>query len=199
MSKRLPELIEPLRLAENRRLLQGRLGLATLKRIAHSLAEDSLSKPEETEVSVDLQFGIDDAGQANIRGWIEAELQLICQRCMQTMTYPVKSRVSLAIVQSDAQAEQLPGHYEPLLLPDEEDDQKLVSLSALVEDELILALPVIAMHKVEDCPAGDQFQPQTTSAKQDENDKAAQQAVTQKPNPFAVLEQLKEGQTKTRK
>lgn len=181
MSKRLPDIIEPLRLAEKDRLLQGRLAVAKMKRLASSLADT------EGEVEVDLQFSLDEGGQPNIQGRLSAQLKLICQRCMQEMTYAANSKVSLAIVNSEALAEKLPDNYEPLLLLSGAE----VSLSELVEDELILTLPAVAMHAIDECPAGDQFRSSPETNVNSGSHKTAELIETTKPNPFAVLEQLK--------
>lgn len=177
---RLPEFIEPLRLAEKNSLLEGRVSLAKMKRIAPSLSDN------KGELAVKLQFGIDDGRQANIRGRVCGDIHLICQRCMQPMTYTVDSKVSLAIVQNEAQADDLPGYYEPLVA----DEEGNVSLTELVEDELILALPAVVMHDIKECPAGDRFapkrEPQPTGVSG-----AEQGRDPERPNPFAVLQQLK--------
>jgi len=51
----------------------------------------------------------------------------------------------------------------------------------IVEDELILALPLVALHEMKDCPAAD------AQVGQDEQNKVS----PQRENPFAVLAELK--------
>jgi uncharacterized protein len=193
MSKRLPELIEPVRLAEKNSLLEGRVSLARMKRLAPSLykgaagGNENESSENQGELEVKLQFGIDENRQANIRGRIVGNIQLICQRCMQAMTFKVDNKVSLAIVGTDTQAANLPGYYEPLVT----DEEGNVSLTELVEDELILALPTVAMHDIKECPAGDRFVSKQERPKQGQVSDADQDVESGRPNPFAVLEQLK--------
>lgn len=195
MSRRLPEFIEPLRLVEKRQALQGDIALSQMKRLV-SLLSDSADEDERAngsgdsdgDVRVDLQFGVDDSGQANIRGMLTARLQLNCQRCMQPMKFDVEAHVSLAIVHNDSQAKNLPDRYEPLLLRKDDVSTDKVSLTELVEDELLLALPAIAMHKIEECPAGDELLSRHNDGSVDETVEVAKSI---KPNPFAVLEQLK--------
>jgi len=179
MSKRLPVLIEPLRLAEKSSLLEGRISLGQMKRVASSLFD------RKGDLAVNLQFGMDENRQPNIRGTISGKITLVCQRCMQAMDYTVASKVSLAIVRSDAQATNLPAKYDPLMV----DEEGKISLVDLVEDELILALPTVAMHAISDCPAGDQFLHHTDEPSAADDEKPV--AQPDKPNPFAVLEQLK--------
>ncbi len=57
---------------------------------------------------------------------LKAQLKLICQRCNQEMQYPLNETITL-----DEEAS-----FEPM---------------SLLEDELILALPMIPMHEEKDC------------------------------------------------
>ena len=115
MSKRLPALIEPLRLAEKSSLLEGQLPLSQMKRLTPVLFVGK-GVEDKGELAISLQFDIDESRQANIQGRINGEITLVCQRCMQGMTYKIDTTVSLAIVRNDAQAVKLPSHYEPLIL-----------------------------------------------------------------------------------
>ena len=70
------------------------------------------------------------------------------------------------------------------------------SLTELVEDELLLALPVAPVHAVEQCPAGDRFGTKETTPKQGVSNYSEGSRTTQaseRPNPFAVLADLKAG------
>jgi uncharacterized protein len=72
-------------------------------------------------------------------------------------------------------------------LEDEESEEDVLVLSRdfnlleLIEDELLMALPVVPKHEV--CPA-----PVKLQAQDADFDEAAPE---QKPNPFAILQQLK--------
>lgn len=167
MSDRLEELIDPLSLATKGRSIEGRIPLAKLARLAPSL----LSTEGEAEAS--LRFGIDEGRMPNVSGHVRATLILQCQRCMQGMQYKVDSRIRLGIVTSRKAAESLPEYYDPLLVSGAE-----IKAADIVEDELILALPIVAMHEMTECPAGGKFQPQG-------------EAEPKRENPFAVLAELK--------
>ena len=99
-------------------------------------------------------------------------VELTCQRCLQALTQALQVRRSIRFVRDEAEAERL----------DEEFDDDVLALrstgldlQALVEDELILAMPIVARH--ETCP-----QPLPPFAAQD---------IEPAPNPFAVLAALK--------
>jgi uncharacterized protein len=73
-------------------------------------------------------------------------LQLTCQRCLQPMTVALDLQPRLRFVQGEARAEAL----------DEDSDEDVLALTPaldllpLIEDELILALPLVPRH--ERCP-----------------------------------------------
>ena len=87
-------------------------------------------------------------GEAEIRLRLHAQatLQMVCQRCLQPMTVALDVQPSLRFVGDEAQAEAL----------DEDSDEDVLALSPaldlqpLVEDEMILALPLVPRH--ERCP-----------------------------------------------
>lgn len=170
MSDRLPTQIEPYRLAKAQAVLRGDLALATMSRLADLLASD------EGDVAVDLHFGIDPDGIAFIAGHVSGRLMLQCQRCLQAMPFDVDVELMLGAVASEAQVERLPERYEPLVVT-----SPTVSLSAIVEDEIILSLPIVTVHDDPAC--------QPANAPEDEMAEAAMKAKA--PNPFAVLAELK--------
>jgi uncharacterized protein len=169
MSDRLDELIEPLLLAAKGRTLKGRIPLAQLGRLVPSLYGT------EGFAEAELRFDRDEVGLPCIKGRINALLTLQCQRCMQAMTLPLTVEVSLGIVTSKDAAEKLPENYDPLLVTAEP-----MKVADIVEDELILALPLVAMHEIKDCPSGERFQ-----RTEEETAEPARE------NPFAILAELK--------
>lgn len=109
---------------------------------------------------------------------LEAEVALpqICQRCLGPVEVPVVVEREFRFVATEKQAE----------AEDEESEEDVLVLSRdfnlleLVEDELLMALPVVPKHEV--CPAPVKLQVADPDFVED---------VEQKPNPFAVLQQLK--------
>ncbi|MGH8281213.1 MAG: YceD family protein [Gammaproteobacteria bacterium] len=70
-------------------------------------------------------------------------LVLICQRCFGKLSCPVTVDFSLIWVRSEADTARLPEAYEPLMSVTGN-----VKLTELVEDELLLALPMVALHEL---------------------------------------------------
>ncbi|CAK0765211.1 23S rRNA accumulation protein YceD [Gammaproteobacteria bacterium] len=142
MRKSWPELIDPFRLADQEREIRGTYPLAKLDRLIPSLHSP------EGEVVFALHFGRDLESKPVIHGQVTTKLSLICQRCLTPMWFLIDCPVFLGIVQSMSEADRLPEEAEPLLVT-----ETLVSIQELIEDELILALPIVATHEMEECPA----------------------------------------------
>jgi len=150
--------------------LKGVFPLSGMKR----LTADAFSK--EGSVEVDIVFTKDGEGYPLMQGTVTTCVQLQCQRCLEGVGVDLELTLSLAFVQKESRVEQVPSIYEAVLLDSEE-----ISLIELLEDELILALPIMAYHS--DCEA---YRYRTD--KELESEKMAEQ----KPeNPFDVLKQLK--------
>jgi len=169
--EKLPVSFDPVRFAKWGRHLEGSIPLSKMSRIA----EQATELRGDVSVSIDCSMG-EDRVRA-LRGHIKAIVPMQCQRCMDEVEIPVDSHFALGVVDSEVFAEKLPEEYEPLMI---EEDEKLF-LQELIEDELILALPIVAMHPKEECKAG-----HTT-----EDDANLVQQESRQESPFAILKDLK--------
>jgi len=168
---RLPDRIDPYRFAETRRILKGRLGVASMRRLVDHLADDT------GEVAVDLEFGVDDDGIRYMRGRLQGELVVPCQRCLGEMTLSMDTEVCLGMISDESLVDRLPEPYEPLVVGDEP-----MYLRDIIEDELILALPVVARHDDGEC-AGELSSGPGTEKESEPGE--------ERENPFAELAKLK--------
>lgn len=118
------------------------------------------------------------AGQAETWLHLDAlvQVQLECQRCLSPIATPLHVERSLRFVAGEDAAAALDADSEEDVLALSRD----LDLQALVEDELLLALPIVPRHEL--CP-------QPLALPPDELDKAAEQAA----HPFAGLAALKRG------
>lgn len=163
MSEEQPQSIDPLHLAHQHRLLKGKFSLATMPRVHDALCAT------DGDVLFEWLFSLDELHRPIIRGWIRASLPMTCQRCLQPMRWEVDAPVALMLVSDEAEAENLPDDIDVLTL-----HTTTVLLGELVENEVILAIPLVPKHEV--CPANEYVLP--TDA-----DLAS--------HPFAVLNTLK--------
>ena len=67
---------------------------------------------------------------------------LQCQRCMQPMELPLDSTTHVALILSEADASEVPEELEPVLAR-----EGRISAGELVEEELLLALPIVPLHE----------------------------------------------------
>lgn len=82
-----------------------------------------------------------------ISGDMRAEIELMCQRCMRPMVYPAHERFELMLVESEAELPSVPESHEPWIA-----NAVHLNLLELIEEQLLLALPLIAKHADErDC------------------------------------------------
>ncbi len=170
MSLQLPEQADPWRLCEQGKCYEGRVALQDLARLT------SLLNFTGGEAAFTLAFDRDETRRPRVRGRVCAELQLCCQRCLQSMPLAVDLVFQLSPVTGLEEAERLPEEYEPLML-----DEHLLHPMDLVEDELILAIPPAPRHTAADCGVD------LTDYRQE----SAPEAAQQKENPFAPLRVLK--------
>jgi len=106
---------------------------------------------------------------------VRAEALLTCQRCLGPMRRTLRSTSQLAFVERDDAP--IPAEYEAI-----PGDPRKVDLAELVEDELLLALPLIPMHG-----AGEQCRAQEP---QPAPDRGAGPTSQEMRRPFAGLKDL---------
>lgn len=133
MSAEMPEILDAWRMVAARREFDGRIALSALPRL-----RDALSGAEG-DVAFALGFDRDALRIPYVELRIDADLPLQCQRSLQRFLFPVRIVQRLGLIRDEAEEAALPEGYEPLPLPE---DGALRPLE-LVEDELILAIPVV--------------------------------------------------------
>ena len=166
----LPAAIDPIALAEKGARLSGSLSLKGLARLA------AACRSPAGQVEVDLEFTRSEGGDVRlIIGTIRARVSLTCQRCLEEMDYELRSEPRLVLLRPGESEEELPPEVDALTV-----DRPIV-LSTLIEDELLLVMPMIPLHDLEHCPA----RAFVSAGGRSEAD------TESKPNPFATLQRLK--------
>jgi len=144
----------------------GQVALSRFDRLADVLLDQA------GQVSVGLEFGMS-IGYASLKGQIVADLQLECQRCMQPMPLAINNRFKFAFIHDETEIDSIPGLFEPYLITG--DEQSIINL---LEDEILLVLPMVARHE-QACS--------DYMTKQRERVRAEKQAS----HPFSALKALK--------
>ncbi len=108
--------------------------LADLPRVSHELTS------KDGEASGHVRFSRQQ-GHAVADLVVSAQPEVVCQRCMQPMRWPVNVNSRVALVSDYDAADRVPGEMEVFLV---EGDS--VSVRDLVDEEVMLALPHVARH-----------------------------------------------------
>jgi uncharacterized protein len=165
MSVTLPAVVDVWRMVSASRVFEGTLPLKAFPRLLGSLVD------AEGECRYRLEFGQDAGKQAFVEVQAEASLPLQCQRSLERYLQPVRVMQQLGLITSEAQESALSEAMEPLLVPEGGE----LRPADLIEDELILALPVVPIDPASRLP-----------------DDVWQREDDDTPNPFDVLRTLKD-------
>jgi uncharacterized protein len=131
--------------------------------------------------------------QPYLRLAIHGSAWLECQRCLTPYLQAFNVDATYRIVNTEAEAEEFP-------LDEDEVDVIVGSthfdLIDLIEEELLLSLPLVPKHDV--CPEVHESLVSGVAGDEGEGDEAAQDEAEEggeldRPNPFAALEALKKG------
>jgi uncharacterized protein len=156
--------------------LQGQLVLEHSQRLVDQLAEPY------GEVSWQVRGYRDEPVGRPAQEWIELQLRGLsfvpCVRCLKAVEHSIAEEFRYLLVANEAQAAELDEQAEDhdVLVASEH-----FALTELIEDEILMNLPPLAMH--ERCP-----QPLPGSTGEENDPDSGQEA---RPNPFAVLTKLK--------
>lgn len=157
----LPVTIDPIQLAERGVSLTGRMPLKAMSRLVEANTDIG------SDITVELEFHRIEGGKVcEMTGALQTTLRTTCQRCLQPLDLEIKAEPRLLLVR--------PGSEEALPEVDVLVVDKPLELSQLVEDELILALPMYPVHAEGRCPLT-----------------AAPGKLAGKENPFSVLKGLR--------
>jgi len=167
---KLPLAVDAIRTAQKRLDYSGVYTPGQVTRLAASVVS------VDSDVQTSLSFDIDNLRLAVINGQSDVTVTLECQRCGKTFEHQVHATYCFSPVRNDEQAEALPEAYEPI----EVDEFGEVDLLAMIEDEIILSLPVVPVHESEHCEVSDA-----------DMVFGKLPAEVEKPNPFAVLASFK--------
>ncbi|MCX7143958.1 MAG: DUF177 domain-containing protein [Proteobacteria bacterium] len=129
-----PAAIDGLAFARSAATLQGRLGLESLPRLAQSGCSASV-------LDFVLKGEINERGRPGLRLVVDGSVRLECQRCLDSLDLPLHLVAELQFAASDEEIGAADDDAERILAGRE------MSITALVEDEVLLALPMVPKHE----------------------------------------------------
>ncbi|MCU0758654.1 MAG: YceD family protein [Steroidobacteraceae bacterium] len=152
--------------------------LAVFPRLADQLARPGARARGSLSVARERRLPVVDVE-------VHAQLPLTCQRCLGVVEVPVDSSARVAIVPDLAAADALGSDLEPYLAVDGK-----LALRDLVEEQLLLSLPLVPRHEddAQCASAGAAREDMGREGARGEPDEDAGAPVTQKP--FAELGEL---------
>jgi len=163
-----------------RRVFEGSLPLSSLPRLRDALhdagAAAGLGDPGPVRFAIEFDRDALQVPYVELR--IEAQLPLECQRTLRPFLHPVHVVQRLGLIVDEADEAGLPPDYESLLLAAD----GAVRPVELVEDELILAVPLVPT-----CPGSEEVAVEAGEVEAMDEPQA---------NPFAALAALKDQATK---
>lgn len=151
--------------------------LADFARVAPDCVDAGAGAQVSWSAQGQLRGGDGSAAQPWLHVQVESELPLVCQRCLEPVSTPIAVDRWFRFVPDEETAEQQDDDAAEDLLV----ESVAFDLRALVEDELVLAMPLIASHAT--CPAAPRLSVQ---------DAGFETPVTDRPQPFAALAQLRQ-------
>lgn len=91
----------------------------------------------------------DRLGSLSLRLAVEGQVTMTCQRCLGPMTHAIDIDRKVYLARTEPELERLDGQPDgdAILIGER------IDLVALVEDEVLLSLPLAAMHEAGQCPA----------------------------------------------
>jgi uncharacterized protein len=174
-----PRRLDVAALAAARGELAGEWPLAALDRLAGSVLG---TVPEDSPIHWQAEGDQRPVTGGEPEIWLhltaQACVNMRCQRCLGALAVPLDLDRWVRFVRDAEQAEALDAELEDDVL----ELQRYMDLRELVEDELLLALPLVPRHEA--CP-----QPLPLGHSADAAPPA--EAAPERPHPFAALAQLK--------
>lgn len=143
----------------------GLLPVAALPRLRDSLAREG----EAVEVS--LKAG-QSFGRSSLQGTLRGSLSLQCRRCDRIYAWPLDVRLDLRLVENEDEERALLEEADPYWVRDDQ-----LPLHELVEDEVLLALPMLPR-----CPTCETIVRETPPPQGSE-------VSERRENPFAALKE----------
>lgn len=127
-------------LAAHTRVLAGEFSVADMDRLTEHLGSAAGS------CEAWFAFSRREPGWIGLEVTLQAVLTVTCQRCLEPLNLEIAERVEVGLIDTDHTTAVLPEGIESVVL---EGDR--FSPQRLVEDELIMAVPLIPKHAPEQC------------------------------------------------
>ncbi len=168
---KIPITLDPSRAAQRQLNYEGIVQFDELSRFEQVVQET------QGEIAVNIHCKTDEQGLVVLAGNAKAHVTVECQRCNGDLGLDLEQNFAYTPISAGSELDELPDYYDVV----EVDEHGEVNVRQLIEDELILAIPIVPMHDEDACRYSE-APTQFGELKPEETDK---------PNPFDILKQLK--------
>lgn len=159
--------IDSLEFAHNNQSLQGSISIGNLERLHSYLAHTS------GELAYLISGMLDGDDKPLLEISINGDIDLICQRCLKKMQYTLNIKTRLILAQSEHEL----SRYDDDIFVEAIYASNELDALALIEDEIILSLPISPRHQDTNCHLSSKDKIHSTIDKE---------------HPFAALASLKQ-------
>ena len=125
----LPAIVVPKKLLKNKSALQGFFDNHQLERVNDAFCT-VIGK-----VDVDIKLESEDKDRIRLSGTVSCKLELVCQRCLNSFSYPLEIEMGTMLVDEDSMLNEKTNFDDLPILGDE------LNLLNLIQDEILLGLP----------------------------------------------------------
>lgn len=133
---KLPVRFNPSRLVSDTEVYSTSVPVSQFKRFVGGLAA------EDGEVRVEMRFHRE-RKRVSVVGTFTADSVMLCQRCMKSFSLALSGDFDLTFVVDEAAAQSLADELDPVVL----DDSGQIHVVDMLEDDLLLQLPVAPRHE----------------------------------------------------
>lgn len=134
----------------------------------------------EGNVQVELEFSTNKSKQRVIIGKLIASAPVACQRCLEAVQIELEDSFTLALIRQESDIAKLEDKLDPWIC----EDHKL-DVAALIEEQMLLCLPIVSTHDDKNCLANLGYDKQKIAA-------LSGAVSDSSKNPFAILKTLKD-------
>ena len=146
------------------------IGLSGIYQISDFPKISEIARNIKDNVRVDLSFYLKNNKTPCVKGIIELDIVLECQRCLNDLSIALKTDFNLAFVRNVQESDELDSLYEIYVIEDEE-----LATHDLISDEILLSIPMVPTH---DYGCIDEINEQEIIGEKSEN-------------PFTILKKIK--------
>ena len=122
---------------------EGQIPLSELTRL-DGLLHRGANSSHDADIVVQFEFLRNELGVAMLSGQLQASLELECQRCLDSLCLPLRQEFELMI---DADEDLVRDSSMETIFSED----GYIDIYSVIEDELILAIPLVTLHEDTDC------------------------------------------------